>query len=97
MEQAKLVCIGGGHGLGRLLVSLRDAGEHLTGIVATTDEGPVTDLVGRFCDVSCRRMRVLGSFYAPFDWARAWISSRALRTAAFSGSSSRVRSRYGRA
>lgn len=42
MEQAKLVCIGGGHGLGRLLVSLRDAGEHLTGIVATTDEGGST-------------------------------------------------------
>lgn len=42
MEQPKLVCIGGGHGLGRLLVSLRDAGEHLTGIVATTDEGGST-------------------------------------------------------
>jgi uncharacterized cofD-like protein len=42
MEQPKLVCVGGGHGLGRLLVSLRDVGEHLTGIVATTDEGGST-------------------------------------------------------
>ena len=36
-KELKLVCIGGGHGLGRLLVALKDAGEHLTGIVATTD------------------------------------------------------------
>jgi uncharacterized cofD-like protein len=38
----KLVCIGGGHGLGRLLVALKDARENLTGIVATTDEGGST-------------------------------------------------------
>lgn len=42
MEQLKLVCLGGGHGLGRLLVALRDAGQHLSGIVATTDEGGST-------------------------------------------------------
>lgn len=42
MKQPNLVCIGGGHGLGRLLVSLRDAGQHLSGIVATTDEGGST-------------------------------------------------------
>ncbi|MEH6448942.1 MAG: uridine diphosphate-N-acetylglucosamine-binding protein YvcK [Oleispira sp.] len=42
MEQPNLVCLGGGHGLGRLLVSLRDAGQHLSGIVATTDEGGST-------------------------------------------------------
>ncbi len=41
-RQAKLVCLGGGHGLGRLLVSLREAGPHLSGIVATTDEGGST-------------------------------------------------------
>lgn len=41
-EQPHLVCIGGGHGLGRLLVSLRDVEQYLTGIVATTDEGGST-------------------------------------------------------
>lgn len=38
----KLVCVGGGHGLGRLLASFKDAGENLTGIVATTDDGGST-------------------------------------------------------
>ena len=42
VEGAKLVCIGGGHGLGRLLASLKEAGPNLTGIVATTDEGGST-------------------------------------------------------
>lgn len=42
MEQSNLVCLGGGHGLGRLLVSLREAGQRLSGIVATTDEGGST-------------------------------------------------------
>lgn len=42
MEQPKFVCLGGGHGLGRLLVSLKEADQHLTGIVATTDEGGST-------------------------------------------------------
>ncbi len=42
VEDAKLVCIGGGHGLGRLLASLKEAGPNLTGIVATTDEGGST-------------------------------------------------------
>lgn len=42
VEAAKLVCIGGGHGLGRLLASLKEAGPNLTGIVATTDEGGST-------------------------------------------------------
>lgn len=38
----KLVCFGGGHGLGRLLTSLESLGENLTGIVATTDNGGST-------------------------------------------------------
>jgi len=38
----KLVCIGGGHGLGRLLVALKEAKKNLTGIVATTDDGGST-------------------------------------------------------
>lgn len=42
MAQPNLVCIGGGHGLGRLLVSLRDVEHNLSGIVATTDEGGST-------------------------------------------------------
>ena len=42
VEEARLVCIGGGHGLGRLLKSLKGAGEYLTGIVATTDDGGST-------------------------------------------------------
>ncbi|OUS41500.1 hypothetical protein A9R00_00615 [Oleispira antarctica] len=42
VEGAKLVCVGGGHGLGRLLSSLKEGGPNLTGIVATTDEGGST-------------------------------------------------------
>lgn len=42
MNQLKLACLGGGHGLGRLLVSLREVGDNLSGIVATTDEGGST-------------------------------------------------------
>lgn len=41
-KELKLVCIGGGHGLGRLLVALKEAGDNLTGIVATTDDGGST-------------------------------------------------------
>ena len=42
VQNTQLVCIGGGHGLGRLLASFKDAGEDLTGIVATTDDGGST-------------------------------------------------------
>jgi len=42
VSNSKLVCIGGGHGLGRLLASFNDAGANLTGIVATTDDGGST-------------------------------------------------------
>lgn len=42
VKDAKLVCIGGGHGLGRLLASLKETGPNLTGIVATTDDGGST-------------------------------------------------------
>lgn len=42
MGQPNLVCIGGGHGLGRLLASLIDVQFNLSGIVATTDEGGST-------------------------------------------------------
>jgi len=42
VEEKKLVCIGGGHGLGRLLESFKNQGKYLTGIVATTDEGGST-------------------------------------------------------
>lgn len=42
IEATRLVCIGGGHGLGRLLASLKEAGPNLAGIVATTDDGGST-------------------------------------------------------
>ncbi|MHA6604907.1 uridine diphosphate-N-acetylglucosamine-binding protein YvcK [Photobacterium damselae] len=38
----KIVAIGGGHGLGRILSSLSDYGSQVTGIVATTDNGGST-------------------------------------------------------
>ncbi|MDP5146517.1 uridine diphosphate-N-acetylglucosamine-binding protein YvcK [Shewanella sp. ULN5] len=38
----KVVAIGGGHGLGRVLASLSFLGDRLTGIVATTDNGGST-------------------------------------------------------
>ncbi|WP_234782743.1 YvcK family protein, partial [Vibrio anguillarum] len=33
----KVVAIGGGHGLGRMLAALKDFGSNATGIVTTTD------------------------------------------------------------
>lgn len=41
-EQKKVVAIGGGHGLGRVLAALSDFGGNATGIVATTDNGGST-------------------------------------------------------
>ena len=41
-KQPRLVCIGGGHGLGCLLSALQSLGENLCGIVATTDNGGST-------------------------------------------------------
>ncbi|USD31697.1 MULTISPECIES: uridine diphosphate-N-acetylglucosamine-binding protein YvcK [Vibrio] len=38
----KVVAVGGGHGLGRMLSALKDFGENATGIVATTDNGGST-------------------------------------------------------
>lgn len=37
-----LVCVGGGHGLGRLMTALAGLGENLTGVVTTTDNGGST-------------------------------------------------------
>ncbi|MBW3696500.1 YvcK family protein [Vibrio sp. T187] len=38
----KVVAVGGGHGLGRMLAALKDFGNNATGIVATTDNGGST-------------------------------------------------------
>ena len=38
----RVVAIGGGHGMGRVLSSLSFLGQRLTGIVATTDDGGST-------------------------------------------------------
>ena len=38
----KIVAIGGGHGLGRILAALKEFGSNATGIVATTDNGGST-------------------------------------------------------
>lgn len=37
----RVVALGGGHGLGRVLSSLSSLGSRLTGIVTTTDNGGV--------------------------------------------------------
>ncbi|AZL85081.1 uridine diphosphate-N-acetylglucosamine-binding protein YvcK [Aliivibrio salmonicida] len=42
MTEHKIVVIGGGHGLGRVLAALSDFGSNATGIVATTDNGGST-------------------------------------------------------
>lgn len=41
-QNQKIVAIGGGHGLGRVLSALNKFGEHITGIVTTTDNGGST-------------------------------------------------------
>ncbi len=41
-KKNKVVAIGGGHGLGRMLAALKDFGPNATGIVATTDNGGST-------------------------------------------------------
>ena len=42
LKKLKVVAIGGGHGLGRVLSTLSFLGDQLTGIVATTDNGGST-------------------------------------------------------
>ncbi|WP_428772035.1 YvcK family protein [Vibrio sp.] len=44
----KVVAIGGGHGLGRMLAALKDFGNNATGIVTTTDNGGSTGRI-RHC------------------------------------------------
>lgn len=44
----KVVAVGGGHGLGRMLAALKDLGSNATGIVATTDNGGSTGRI-RHC------------------------------------------------
>ncbi|GAM72104.1 2-phospho-L-lactate transferase like [Vibrio sp. JCM 19236] len=44
----KVVAVGGGHGLGRILAALRDFGSNATGIVTTTDNGGSTGRI-RYC------------------------------------------------
>ncbi|MEZ9420544.1 YvcK family protein [Vibrio breoganii] len=44
----KVVAIGGGHGLGRILAALKDFGSNATGIVTTTDNGGSTGRI-RYC------------------------------------------------
>ena len=44
----KVVAIGGGHGLGRILAALKNFGSNATGIVTTTDNGGSTGRI-RFC------------------------------------------------
>ncbi|MBE1274168.1 uridine diphosphate-N-acetylglucosamine-binding protein YvcK [Enterovibrio baiacu] len=41
-QQQKIVAIGGGHGLGRILSALSEFGDNVTGIVTTTDNGGST-------------------------------------------------------
>lgn len=41
-SEKKVVAVGGGHGLGRMLAALKGFGENATGIVATTDNGGST-------------------------------------------------------
>ncbi|BDU37892.1 putative 2-phospho-L-lactate transferase [Vibrio nigripulchritudo MADA3029] len=41
-KNKKVVAIGGGHGLGRMLAALKDFGSNATGIVTTTDNGGST-------------------------------------------------------
>ncbi|MDW6003480.1 uridine diphosphate-N-acetylglucosamine-binding protein YvcK [Vibrio mangrovi] len=47
-QEKKIVAIGGGHGLGRVLAAIRDFGSNATGIVATTDNGGSTGRI-RHC------------------------------------------------
>lgn len=47
-EDKKIVAIGGGHGLGRILAALKEAGGNATGIVTTTDNGGSTGRI-RHC------------------------------------------------
>ena len=43
----RVVALGGGHGLGRVLSSLSPLGSRLTGIVTTTDNGGSTGRIRR--------------------------------------------------
>ena len=49
----RVVALGGGHGLGRVLSSLSSLGSRLTGIVTTTDNGGSTGRIrlGRYAQL----------------------------------------------
>ncbi|MGR5541060.1 uridine diphosphate-N-acetylglucosamine-binding protein YvcK, partial [Vibrio campbellii] len=47
-QNKKIVAVGGGHGLGRMLAALKDFGGNATGIVTTTDNGGSTGRI-RLC------------------------------------------------
>ncbi len=47
-KNKKIVAVGGGHGLGRMLAALKTFGSNATGIVATTDNGGSTGRI-RYC------------------------------------------------
>ena len=47
-SEHKIVAIGGGHGLGRMLAALADFGSNATGIITTTDNGGSTGRI-RHC------------------------------------------------
>lgn len=55
----RVVALGGGHGLGRVLSSLSSLGSRLTGIVTTTDNGGST---GRRAYSPLRRRYCLGRY-----------------------------------
>ena len=53
----RVVALGGGHGLGRVLSSLSSLGSRVTGIVTTTDNGAYSPLgrgnrLGRYAQLS---------------------------------------------
>ncbi|STV16555.1 putative phosphatase/sulfatase [Klebsiella pneumoniae] len=69
----RVVALGGGHGLGRVMSSLSSLGSRLTGIVTTTDNGGSTGRIrrseggiawGRYAQlhqsVNCRAERSVG-------------------------------------
>ena len=47
----RVVALGGGHGLGRVLSSLSSLGSRLTGIVTTTDNGGSTGRIRRYAQL----------------------------------------------
>ncbi len=88
----RVVALGGGHGLGRVMSSLSSLGSRLTGIVTTTDNGGSTGRIrraeGGIAWAICATVLISSSPNPA--WPRRCLSTVLAATASFPGITSAI-------